>query len=280
MRHDVRNRVLPGDTPHGYEYRMNERTSFTAVTYNVLAQEYVFPDRYPLSPPEALEADGRRARLLQRILALGADLLCLQECEHGVFDALRTTLGGAFTSMLTLKIGKPEGCAIFARRSVLTLEGHETLHYRATSGHHAPLAKLAFFQFDGAPLTVANTHLTFQPDSTPNHLGLAQLRELLARRAALPAATWLLAGDFNALSTSAVLNAAYEAGFDESCRTQRPWDTCNINGRCRKIDYLLPTAGHLLAEPLPLPQLTKHTPMPSLVEPSDHLPLAVRFSRR
>jgi hypothetical protein len=63
----------------------------------------------------------------------------------------------------------------------------------------------------------------------------------------------------------------------ESCRSQRPWDTCNINGRCRKIDYLLYSEGRLEPKPGTLPQLTRTTPLPSLTEPSDHLPLAVEF---
>lgn len=209
---------------------MNQPTRFTALTYNVLAQEYVFAARYPNCTPESLEPEGRRTRLLRRVVAFDADLICLQECEEALFRPLEHALGNEFVSLIALKLGKPEGSALFARRSVFSIDGHETLRYRATSGGHAPLAQLAFLRFGGAPLTVANTHLTFQPEATPNHLGLAQLRELLARRDELPPASWLLAGDFNALSTSAVVQSALAAGFEETCRTQRPWDTTNING--------------------------------------------------
>ena len=105
------------------------------------------------------------------------------------------------------------------------------------------------------------------------------MRELLAHRdATAPDALWLLAGDFNAISQSAVVAAALERGMDESCRTQRPWDTCAINGRPRKIDYLLYSAGRLAPQPGVLPRLTRDTALPSLTEPSDHLPLRVEFS--
>lgn len=260
---------------------MNEqRPSFTAVTYNVLAQAYVFPDRYPTSPPEALQAEPRRRRVVERLLAIDADLLCLQEAEHELFRDLQAAMNHDCTSHLVLKLGKPEGCAFFARRSKFEWLGNETLRYQRTSGGHAPIAQIVHLRFDGAPLSIANTHFTFAPESTPDHPGLSQLRELVARRDALPSATWLFAGDFNALSQSELVRFAYGAGLEESCRTQRPWDTTNINGRCRKIDYLLSTTGHLSAEPLPLPALTRSTPMPSLTEPSDHLPLVVRFRRQ
>lgn len=276
----VRNRVLPALTRERYDVGMNEQSRFIAVTWNVLAQAYVSPDRYPVSPPEALDPHLRRRRIIERLITLDADLLCLQEAEHDVFRELQAAIGDRYTSSLVLKVGKVEGCALFARRSVFEWVGNETLRYQATSGGHAPLAQLVHLRFDGGPLSVANTHLTFQPEATPDHLGHAQLRELLARRDELAPSTWLFAGDFNALSSSAVVRAALDGGLEESCLSQRPWDTCNINGRCRKIDYLLTTAGQLVAEPLPLPALTRTTPMPSLTEPSDHLPLAVRFRRR
>lgn len=257
----------------------DQRPSFTAVTYNVLAQAYVFPDRYPLSAPEALEPAGRRARIVERLRALDADLLCLQEVEPELFHELERVLADRFTSHLVLKLGKPEGCAVFAARARFEWLSNETLRYQCTNGSHAPLAQLVHLRFDGAPLSIANTHFTFASESTPHHPGVAQLRELLARRDASPPVTWLFAGDFNALSQSELVKLAYASGLEESCRTQRPWDTTNINGRCRKIDYLLTTAGHLFAEPAPLPSLTRTTPLPSLTEPSDHLPLMVRFRR-
>ena len=71
--------------------------------------------------------------------------------------------------------------------------------------------------------------------------------------------------------------AALERGMDESCRDQRPWDTCAINGRPRKLDYLLTSSGHLRPRPGVLPKLFRDSALPSATEPSDHLPLRVDF---
>lgn len=87
----------------------------------------------------------------------------------------------------------------------------------------------------------------------------------------------LLAGDLNATSQSPALLAAKERGLALGAAKQRPWDSCNANRRPRKLDYLLYSAGRLDPHPDPLPPLRRDTPMPSLVEPSDHLPLRIEL---
>jgi mRNA deadenylase 3'-5' endonuclease subunit Ccr4 len=256
-------------------------TTFTAMTYNVLAQAYVHPDRYPLSPAEALDPARRRDLLLTRIRALDADLLCLQELEPASYDGVRTLLDATHDSEYVPRGRRPEGVAVFARRGPLTRYGHHVVHFDAHRPGDDDLALVVSFTVDGRPLHVACTHLTWQPDSTPpaEHLGHRQMVELLAHRdATAPDDTWIFAGDFNATSTSVVLTAARERGMDESCRTQRPWDTVAIGGRPRKLDYLLYSAGRLDPRPGTLPALTPHTALPSLTEPSDHLPLLVEFT--
>ena len=248
-------------------------TTFTAVTYNVLAQSFVRPDRYPLCSPEALDPARRHALLLARVEALDADLLCLQELEPAVFDDVRALLEPTHDAAHAKHGRRPDGIAVFARRSRFTWLGHEAL-----PGGNALIANLTL---DGQPLRVACAHLTWQPESTPpaEHAGYRQMLELLAHRdAAAPDATWLFAGDFNATSQSPVLSAALDRGMDESCRTQRPWDTCAVNGRPRKLDYLLFSRSRLTSTPAPLPKLTRDSILPSRTDPSDHLPLTVTFT--
>lgn len=255
--------------------------SFSAVTYNVLAQRYVRVDRYPRSSREALDATARRALLLRRLDDLALDLLCLQEAEVDLVEQLSSRLAATHHVAYAPRANRGEGSAIFARRDVFTWLGHDVLRYAAHRSDDDDLALVAHLSFGGAALRVACTHLTWQPEETPaaEHLGRRQMLELLAHRASAPAGTiWLLAGDFNAVSQSVVLDAAYQAGMAESCRDQRPWDTTAINGRTRKIDYLLYSAGRLSPRPGVLPKLTRDTVMPSATEPSDHLPLRVDFT--
>jgi endonuclease/exonuclease/phosphatase (EEP) superfamily protein YafD len=260
--------------------RVNQ--TFSAVTYNVLAQSYVRRDHYPRSPPEALEPARRHALLLARIEQLDADLLCLQELEPSIYDALRARLGATHHAAYAQRRGRPDGSAIFARRSQFGWAGHDVLHYQAHRPDTDDLALVTSLTAGGEPLHVATTHLTWQPESTPHaeHLGYRQMLELLAfRDASGRRDTWIFAGDFNAISQSAVVTVALERGMDESCRSQRPWDTTAINGRQRKIDYLLFSTGRLTPQPGVLPKLHRDSVLPSLTEPSDHLPLRVDFTR-
>src|SRR5690606_10042676 len=127
-----------------------------------------------------------------------------------------------------------------------------------------PLALLAALDDGGRRLCVASTHLEWEPQSTPAHAhtGCKQLVELLDARAgfAPEGSPWLVGGDFNAISQSPPVDAALARGLRWSCRSQRPWDTCNLNRKRRTIDYLLYTPEHLVPFPGVLPKLGRETP--------------------
>lgn len=255
--------------------------SFQVVSWNLLADAYIKPGRYPGVPPEALEPAGRRARLLDTLEAQQADLYLLQEVEPDAFADIAARLGAGFEAHLAQKPGRPEGVALLARRSVAAIQKVETLVYEARNSG-APVALLGLLEIEGRALAVASTHLEWSPDDTPAHAhtGRRQLAELLARRGRFAAegTPWIVGGDLNATSQSPPLELAYAEGMQLSCRAQRPWDTCNIHRRCRKLDYLLMSAGALRPAPGRLPRLTADTPMPSLDWPSDHLAVEVTYT--
>lgn len=253
---------------------------FSVATYNVLASAYVRPDRYRNCPPAALEPGPRRQLLLDRIAALDVDLLCLQEVEPDAHETIAARLGQAYDGVYAKRRARPDGSSLFARRSCLTLEHHEVLHYRAHAQGDDQLALLGHLRLGDRRLLVASTHLQWCSDNTPpeQHIGRSQMIELLDRMANDGKdATWILAGDLNATSQSSVIEPALTRGLVLGARTQRPWDTCNANGRPRKLDYLLVPAGKLDARPGSLPALRRDTALPSLTEPSDHLPLRIDF---
>lgn len=250
-------------------------SEFSAATYNILADAYVRPDRYPLSPAAALDPGPRRRLLLDRIAALDVDLLCLQEVEPAAHAAIAERLGDDYLAVHAPRRRRPDGASLFLRRDRFTLTRHDTLHY-TSRGSDDQLALIAELTLGTHHLQVACTHLQWCRDDTPAeaHIGRAQLCELLDHLA--PADTRLIAGDLNATSQSPVLRAASERGLALGAAKQRPWDTCNANRRPRKLDYLLHSQG-LDPHPSPLPPLQRDTPMPSLHEPSDHLPLRITF---
>lgn len=250
---------------------------FSAATYNILADAYIRPDRYRGCLPESLAPGPRRALLLDRIAALDVDLLMLQEVEPAAHQAIAQRLGDGYADVFAQRRRRPDGASLFARRSCMSLDRHEILHY--ASGEDQ-LALLGHLHVGARRLLVASTHLQWCPDNTPaeQHTGRAQMLELLDRMQAADAdATWILAGDLNATSRSSVITAATERGLVLSAQAQRPWDTCNANNRPRKLDYLLIRPNQLEPHPGTLMRLARDTPLPSLSEPSDHLPLRVDY---
>ena len=247
------------------------------VTYNILADAHVKRDRYPTSCESALDPVARRRRLLSEISGFDADVLCLQEVDKGMVSALAAELE-RYAVHYAPKLNGRDGLAILVRKdSPLEIEKVVPLYATGLSEDNALVALVAY----AAPIAIASTHLRWRKDDTPweLHVGLRQLEALLDHadqlRSSHPA--WLVAGDFNANSQSTVIRTAEARGFQISCRSQRPWDTTNINRRRRKIDYVLHTPAHFHPSPKKLPRLERDTPMPSLVFPSDHLPLGVTF---
>lgn len=248
---------------------------FTAVTFNVLAQAYAHPDRYPHSSPADLDARRRRALLLERVAAFNADLYLLQEVEQDAFDDIAAALP-EHEGHYGQRIGRPDGCAVFVRTARLPIVGLDVFRYTVEE----QVAIVVAMEQAGRRFIAVSTHLRWQPPGTPpgDHTGYRQLEELLG---ALPdGVPRLICGDLNANSQSAPISLARARGLRLSCRSQRPWDTTNINGRRRKLDYLLYDPGAWAPQPGTLQKLERNTPMPSQTEPSDHLPVDVRFDWR
>lgn len=257
---------------------------FVVATYNVLADAYIKPGYFPRTPADLLEPAAREGRLFERIEALDADLICLQELEAPRFARLEPGLGamGYAGDYAQKGRGKPDGCATFWRRSVFTVRHTIRLPYAdgrggPDSGH---VAQLLLLEWEGGVVGLANTHIRWDRPERPvaEHIGLRQARLLLEETDAVqpePAA-WILCGDFNAEPDHAVLEAMRERGYADA-HHEHPAPTCNATGPARKLDYLMHSAG-LSATPLAPPTIDETTPLPSEREPSDHLPLRARFA--
>ena len=179
--------------------------------------------------------------------------------------------------------GKPDGCALFARRSSCTITAWSRLDYNAgpsngpVSGH---LAQLATIVWQERQLTVANTHLKWAPDDTPReeHLGARQLDQLVALAETERSEGWLICGDLNCTPHSHVLAPMRAAGFrDSHARALAP--TCNANQEPRKLDHIFINEA-LVASATPITSINADTPLPSASEPSDHLPVEVELDWR
>ncbi|NOK38887.1 hypothetical protein HMI49_37445 [Corallococcus exercitus] len=252
-------------------------------SYNILADAYVKPEWFPHTPADLLRPRSRDALLARRILALDADIVCLQEVEPDSFAALQEALAprGYAGVMAQKQQGRPDGCAVFHRLD--RSPGHRAYYFSdrledgRVSGH---LALVVDFDVGGARLRVACTHLRWDRPDRPveQHQGMQQATELineLLRKD--PEALWIVCGDFNARPGEPLVQAFEATGLRDAYAGQHQ-PTCNANGEPKAIDFLFHSSA-LRAWPDRLPALDARTPLPSEQEPSDHLPISARLHR-
>ena len=248
---------------------------FTVCSWNILADAYVRADRSPGVLPGALDPEARRALLLDRVASLQVDVLCLQEVERGAYEDIAARLGAGFSGRYLQRTKqRRDGCAIFVARP-LEVTGTREVRYAVGDGH---VALIADIQTPDGPVAIATTHLKWDPPQTAVEArnGLRQATELLGAFAAGPR---ISCGDFNVTADDPVLARFAAAGFLDPF-SSLPAPTCVANGNARRIDFLLHTP-ELRAEPVPVSvALRGDTPLPSLSEPSDHLPILARFSHK
>lgn len=259
--------------------------SFSVASYNVLADAYLNLNWYPDTPATDLEPRQRRPALLRRVAELGANVLCFQEVESDLFAALQEHLRpldyeGRFAQK---GAGKPDGCATFVKTTTFTVHSVRVFHYadgkgaQPDSGH---VALLHVLKYDGRFLGIANTHVKWDRPGTPEAVqwGYRQIAQLLRERDITTngCATWIICGDLNATANSALVRLLFQAGFMDAYRGYEHMNTCNPNRQAKRIDYLFHTAG-LRARPIALPTIDGQTVLPSVQEPSDHLPVMAWF---
>ena len=259
---------------------------FTVATYNVLATAYIKPEWYPRSPQELLQPLHRIPALVEHLVHLQADIFCLQEVEDVTYTAMDQRLSplGYVGSLARKGHNKPDGCATFFRTHafepvrVVRVEYHDAGAGRPTSGH---IAQILVLKAGQRFLGVANTHLKWDPPHAPRdqQYGYRQIRQLLRERSlqAPECSGWVICGDLNVTTDSAVVASLREAGFAFSHAGCSRMATCNPNHRAKMIDFVFHDRA-LRAEPLALPAVDNTTPLPGPAQPSDHVAVLARLA--
>ena len=244
-------------------------------SYNVLADAYIVPRFYPRTPAALLDPLTRRPALIRRVSGLGADVICLQEVDGPVLEALRAELEPQGCAVrFVQKHRKPDGCALIARVGIV-LQHVENVRFADDTGH---VALAVVIEHEGRLLGVATTHLKWDPPGTARdeQRGYRQVTELLEVLRGSPCASWIVCGDFNAVEGSEVARAMASAGFRDLYAGRPDAWTCNSNGRATRIDFLFHTPD-LDGRAGDVPPIDDETPLPGPGEPSDHLPIVGWF---
>src|SRR3954468_4211538 len=104
---------------------------FRVVSYNILADSYIRPDRYRHVPPELLEPNQRMLSICSRTAELTADIMCLQEVEERAVDVLQTRFEPEGYESIFHKKGmnRPDGCLTLISRSTFSLEFSKAIYF-------------------------------------------------------------------------------------------------------------------------------------------------------
>lgn len=254
-------------------------SEIVVATYNALADAYVRPEFYPQCDSRAFVSGARYPHVANRVLALDADVICLQEVDAALYAILDARLSAAGYHGHWARKGecKPDGCATFVR-APWAFTGTRVLYFAdggRSGGRSGHLALLAAVGNGRRRIVVTNTHLKWDAPDAPEEkrLGYAQAKELAALLA-WTSSPRILCGDFNAELGGPILNAFADVGFADAHPPSEA--TNNAGGVARKIDFLLHSA-ELVAHPYPTTPVADDTPLPSDSEPSDHVPLVATF---
>jgi mRNA deadenylase 3'-5' endonuclease subunit Ccr4 len=256
---------------------------FSVATWNILATSYIRREFYPKTPRQALDPAWRVPALASRAAALDVDILCLQEVEVPAFITLQESLGAAGYEGKYAGKGhnRPDGGAVFFRRANFALIDEKRIAYADGNGglDSGNIAQLLTLGSGERRLAVLNTHLKWDPPHTEPERQLAYRQIHLALDAlaqASPLDARILCGDFNVTPESDVVQAVLAAGMDYAHRDCWGIATCNSNRKAKLIDYLF-FSGPLRANPVMPEAIADETVLPSLEQPSDHLPLVAGF---
>jgi len=120
-----------------------DRDRFKVLSYNILAESYAAPDRYPYCPSWALDWNYRKQGIIKEILAHNCEVVCLQEVEaHQFTDFFQPELAkagyaGIFTPKSRAKTMEDwsavDGCVTFFKRNRFTLVEQHIVEYQSLS---------------------------------------------------------------------------------------------------------------------------------------------------
>jgi mRNA deadenylase 3'-5' endonuclease subunit Ccr4 len=248
---------------------------FKVVSYNILSDNYLHYGGYDKLPPNVIEWQFRKDRLLNQIISLNADIICLQEINQQGFEFFLHHLR---------QIGY-EG--VFGLNpthqgdSVATFFDTKKLKYNGHAIHPYPGTGKVFLEvkFGGdAPLTVVNTKFKWDQveKNLDSHAGYQQSKHLLnVLQNTTNLNNVVLCGDLNMTAQQPHFKLIKDA-FKDAFQNQEVY-TYQQGGQLKRIDYILHSAD-IISKPI-ITEQKQLLSIPSVNWPSDHLIVMATLKR-
>jgi len=269
--------------------------SIRVLSWNILSQALgTQNDGFVKCPPDALEWETRRWRLLEELVRHQPDIICLQEVDHfPLLERALSSLGyeGHFKAKpdspciyLPANSG-PDGCALFFRRDQWEVVGEvhsKVLEVWHVQSNQVALALNLRHKSSKSEVCVATTHLKARSGALLATLRNEQGKDLLAWLSTVKQhRPLILTGDFNADPTEAVVRTIKEelvSAYPDSTPFTT-WKIRETGEQKSTLDYIFHSGGIQASATLDMPtekQIGKDR-LPSFAFPSDHLSMVADF---
>lgn len=252
-------------------------------TYNILSDSFLDMKDYEKEmDSEFLEWNNRKWLLLHRIQKMKADILCLQEVNHDSFIFFEKMLAkDNLVGVYAEDDSKfQHGVATFYHENKIQCETTNTVLCQGSSMCGKKAVRAALITKLQLPdrqfIHVVNTKIKWLPDTIPleDHPGFRQLHFLndhsIQNDLENP---WVLSGDFNFTPDHPLFRMVISWNFADPHQEENPLTFYDKNNS-KRIDYIL-CSDFLKVKPIPMARMSHIWPIPSTIEPSDHLPLGV-----
>ena len=220
----------------------------SVVCYNVLAELYATQERHPYCPTWALAWSYRKMRLLQELIYLDADIVCLQEVEtaqyHEFFAPNLKQAGyeGVFKPKSRAKTmgnggARVDGCAMFWKHAQFGLVEEHVIEFqneaqtrqfvgegynRLVLRDNIALVALLELWSTRQRILIANTHIHWNPEFSDVKLiqtkmfleKLMSLQRLYQQGPRHPPVPIIVSGDFNSTPDSGVVRLINDGRLD------------------------------------------------------------------
>ena len=157
-------------------WRMPMCSACSLVTWNILAPSFAHAHKYPWASADQLSWERRQALIVERLAAIDADMICLQEVEVALWDGLHRRLAklGYEGVLQETSRGHPVANAVLLRRGLLKFDRSESRSRALITVVRAAKAPPAT-----PPLYLSSVHLEAGAEKSATRF--AQILSLLRR---------------------------------------------------------------------------------------------------
>ena len=249
-------------------------SSIKVVSYNILVEHYA-----PIGKPilKDVKWEDRRDQLVERMVSLNPDVICLQEVEK--FDSIAEKMSQkGYTGLFSKRNNEEEeGCAIFYKTHLFQEVTSQPFFFNDGTGRLVLMAKLQ--THDGKSIfNVLNAHIMYL-DETDNTQIEINATQQFASTLTNPT---IIGGDFNVPPQSEYLSPFYKAGFQDAHKkcdkisfVVSDTDSPKAKFIGERIDFIFTTPDiAVISADVP----GNPADLLTLIEPSDHLPVIAEIT--